>query len=239
MTFDPAILKKSFEISYALVRTADAISPDPFARHFKHLGLEILPATALGSGKKALAALRAIEYLVRLAGSTGVVSSRNAEVIAEETNLLVTHINAALGAPQADDFDISTVFSPQDAAYDGGGEVVLPSSEMSPEDLTPPVHSDVVLSSEQASMVSHMQETRRKETHGDISIRARIRQSAILDRIRQSGNCRMTDLRHVFPDVSERTLRYDLEQLVNNGLIERVGNSGPATSYRARQISTA
>ena len=236
MTFDAAILKKSFEISYALVRTADTISPDPFALHFKRLGLEVLSATALGSGKRALAALRAIEYLVRLAGSTGVISSRNGEVIAEETNMLVAHINAALETPSAGDFDISTVFSSQDVPYGGGGEVVLSPSEMASEDLDPSFHHDAVTEGVAEPIPSSVL---RKESHGDMSIRAKIRQSAILNRIRQSGNCRMTDLRQIFSEVSERTLRYDLEQLVSDGLVERVGNSGPATSYRAREISTA
>ncbi len=249
-TFDSAILKKSFEISYALVRIADTIQPDPFARHFKHLGLEVLSATALGSGKKALAALRGIEYLVRLAASTGVITSRNGEVVAEEVNLLVAHMNAALGAPSGDDFDVSSVFSPA-----GGDDAPIPvRGEVQPVMS----HSDVGGPSDGLEAVQEMDTapevvsepvstvTGKKDAHTETSIRAQIRQSAIFDRIRQSGNppdgetgCRMTDIRKFFPDVSERTLRYDIEELISQGLVERVGHSGPATSYRAREISIA
>ena len=77
------------------------------------------------------------------------------------------------------------------------------------------------------------------------SPQAIIRQSAILQRIRQSGNppggetgCRMKDIIEGFPEVSERTLRYDLERLSEQGLIERVGQSGPATSYRATVVAS-
>lgn len=96
-----------------------------------------------------------------------------------------------------------------------------------------------------------------------ISPQAEIRQSAIAQRIRQFGNlpsnevglssgqvglparlagfgeagrqagCRMKDIIEAFPNVSERTLRYDLERLAEQGIVERVGQSGPATSYRA------
>lgn len=58
------------------------------------------------------------------------------------------------------------------------------------------------------------------------------RQSAIVNKIRQSGNCRMKEIQESFPGVSERTLRYDLQSLVFRGMLERIGNAGPATFYR-------
>src|SRR5262249_24251856 len=48
------------------------------------------------------------------------------------------------------------------------------------------------------------------------------RQSAILERIRQTGNCRLSDIQAILPETSERTIRYDLESLVQQKLIERV-----------------
>jgi len=59
---------------------------------------------------------------------------------------------------------------------------------------------------------------------------ATIRQSAIMEKIRQLPNCQLKDLMRSFADVSERTLRYDLQKLFNQGLIERVG-AGPSTYY--------
>jgi hypothetical protein len=63
------------------------------------------------------------------------------------------------------------------------------------------------------------------------SISSDIRQSAILNRIRQSGNCRIRDLQDLFPNWSERTLRYDIESLTARKLVERVGG-GSATYYQ-------
>ena len=72
-----------------------------------------------------------------------------------------------------------------------------------------------------------------------IALKSGNRQIAILDRIRQSGNCKLRDIQEILPDCSERTIRYDLEELIERNLIERIGAGGPAVSYRIRQSSIA
>lgn len=64
-------------------------------------------------------------------------------------------------------------------------------------------------------------------------INATIRQSSILEKIRQSSNrqVQLKDLIAVFPDVSERTMRYDLQKLCGQGVLLRVGNGGPGVYY--------
>lgn len=70
---------------------------------------------------------------------------------------------------------------------------------------------------------------------GMVSIGSAIRQSAIIDKIRSMTirgsdgelvGCRMKDLTAIFPEVSERTLRNDIQRLVNQGKIERHGAGG-------------
>lgn len=72
------------------------------------------------------------------------------------------------------------------------------------------------------------------------SIASTVRQSAILDKVRMlstkdsfgnTSGCKMKDLTSAFPQVSERTLRYDLQRLLTQGVIERVGNGGPSLFY--------
>ena len=58
------------------------------------------------------------------------------------------------------------------------------------------------------------------------AMKAEMRQSAILERIRQIGNCRFGDIQAILPETSERTIRYDLEALVQKGLVERLGTGG-------------
>lgn len=69
---------------------------------------------------------------------------------------------------------------------------------------------------------------------GGSVINAAIRQSAIISKVK-SGNgdgIKLKEITSEFPDVSERTLRYDLQRLCSQGVIERVGNGGPASHYK-------
>ncbi len=70
--------------------------------------------------------------------------------------------------------------------------------------------------------------------NGNSAINMAIRQSAIIEKIRQSGKIALKDIIAEFPEVSERTIRYDLQKLCNQGLAERIGNGGPATYYTAK-----
>ena len=69
------------------------------------------------------------------------------------------------------------------------------------------------------------------------SLNLEVRQSAILEKIKQlsqsGAECGLKELMDAFPDVSDRTLRYDLQKLISQGFIVRVGNRGPNTSYKA------
>ena len=60
------------------------------------------------------------------------------------------------------------------------------------------------------------------------------RQTAILSFIRQFPNdCQMKDLVKEFSDVSERTLRNDIQKLIKNGKLERLGGkSGPFSYFK-------
>ena len=58
------------------------------------------------------------------------------------------------------------------------------------------------------------------------------RQAEIVEFIRQLPNgCRMRDLIEKFADVSERTLRNDVQALIETGLIERLGGRSGPNSY--------
>lgn len=62
-------------------------------------------------------------------------------------------------------------------------------------------------------------------------VNSAMRQTAILEKIRQLPDCRMKDLVAAFPEVSERTLRNDIQRLCDTGMIERIGNGGPSSYY--------
>ncbi|PIR88909.1 MAG: hypothetical protein COU07_03360 [Candidatus Harrisonbacteria bacterium CG10_big_fil_rev_8_21_14_0_10_40_38] len=64
------------------------------------------------------------------------------------------------------------------------------------------------------------------------------RHAELIEKIRQFGNRRfqLKDIIAAFPQVSERTLRYDLQRFCNQGLIERIGSGGPGTHYKIRVL---
>lgn len=63
-------------------------------------------------------------------------------------------------------------------------------------------------------------------------VNSAIRQTAMLEKIRQLPDCRMKDLVAAFPEVSERTLRNDIQRLCDTSMIERIGNGGPNSYYK-------
>lgn len=93
---------------------------------------------------------------------------------------------------------------------------------------------------------SHFDESIDKESgidqeykHDSDDVQSVMRQSAILSLVKfgKDGICRMKDLIAEFPDVSERTLRYDLKKLCDQGVLEKVGSSGPGSYYRLLDVS--
>ena len=63
-----------------------------------------------------------------------------------------------------------------------------------------------------------------------------MRQNDVIEKIRQMEKpAQLKDLIALFPNVSERTLRYDLTRACAEGRLERVG-SGPSSFYRVRTI---
>ena len=67
-------------------------------------------------------------------------------------------------------------------------------------------------------------------------LNSEVRQLAILSKVRElssnGAGCGIKDLIALFPDVSDRTLRYDLQKLCADGSILKVGSRGPNTVYR-------
>ena len=74
-----------------------------------------------------------------------------------------------------------------------------------------------------------------KETEEDIirkDLNSEIRQTAILEKIRKNPYLGLKDIVNAFPEVTDRTLRYDLQKLSQQGFIIKIGNRGPNTVYR-------
>jgi len=50
-----------------------------------------------------------------------------------------------------------------------------------------------------------------------------VRQNRIVEFLKQKGRAQVWEIQKIFPDISKRTIRRDFRSLLEQGLIERVG----------------
>jgi len=200
---------KSYEISYAVFRVASEIKNPAFRERLEARALTLIDATVGKNYPRVGDELRVIEYLLRFASDVGAVHFESVEKIVAELAVLNDTIENLEKPKAAQPTNLEGIFSKKET---------MVRQEVEPR---------------QGGVEKEVME----EGPGSMGgiIRSGIRQSAILDRIRQTGNCRLKDIQEILPEASERTIRYDLQSLVEQKLIERVGNGGPAVYYRVRQ----
>jgi hypothetical protein len=244
-----ALHKKTYEVAYALFRVAATTGEHGIAETLKENAGEVLRgilAEDYGCVEKPLAIL---DYFVKLGMDLGLIGFSNGEVLVKEmadTKIMVAEFAQA----QSEVVDVSEIFSksapaaaksisPQDFFAEeeiavsraeeypmgGGFEGNQPFEARSGQETKPAAAK---------TSLKNREESINNEAGG--FLKSGLRQMAILDKIRQSGSCRMRDIQEILPDSSERTIRYDLEGLIERKLIERTGNGGPSIAYRMRQV---
>lgn len=197
-------LLKSYELGYAMFRVAGTLPDRSSKAHLEDKALDIILAALEGKVQASRRTLFAVEYLIRFLSDVGMVHPNTSKTLLKE----VAELNAATGESG----------NPAIAA--------IPAEELFPNRQPKSVESKKEIVRE-----VHVKPAIKEDSS---EVYSQIRQSKILDKIRQSGNCRLRDIQEVLPDTSERTLRYDMQRLVINGLIERIGNGGPSTFYKIR-----
>jgi hypothetical protein len=66
------------------------------------------------------------------------------------------------------------------------------------------------------------------------SLQAGSWQHVILQKVKDLNQTTTKELTASFPEISERTIRFYLQKLVDNGMIDRVGTTGPGAAYKSR-----
>ncbi len=223
------IFKKAYEISYAVFRVGSRISNSALKEHLERQALSLLDAATVENYAWVSTVARAIEYLIRFGSDVGLVHEANAETIISQLGSM----NAAVAGPEkaatAEEVPLGDIFSGHEALFknsggkSGNGSIESGNGESGNGESgnvnNPAIHSAIHPAMNPASNAAEP---------GN-------RQTAILDRIRQSGNCRIKDIQDLLPGSSERTIRYDLQSLIEQNLVERVGMGGPSVFYRIRQ----
>ena len=209
------ILTKAYEVAYALFRLAAQMQEKDFAESLRASGTAMLSAAAAEDYAAAGRSLRVVECLVKFGGDVGMIGTPNVDVMTREIFALDAAIAECKTVAKTDEVNVAEIFSKPEVVKRSAEPAIEP-APMRMEDF-------------RAQPQPHPQP---RQPSNDSAIR----QSAILARIRQSGNCRMKDIQEMLPDTSERTIRYDLQTLVEQNLVERIGNAGPLVFYRASRV---
>jgi len=234
------ILTKSYEIAYAMFRTAAQIEEKDFSERLRSLGGSLLQAAAGQDYAAASKSLQMIECMAKFAGDVNIISSANSDILLGEIYTLDAAIIEYRNAANNDRLNLSDIFSrtepevtPPPVMYD------RPTTDNPAMDIAASINpatgdaANEAIAEGEVTTSTHDSPTYEKAAN---SVSAEIRQSTIVERIRQSGNCRLKDIRELLPDTSERTIRYDLQSLLEKHLIERVGEGGPSVFYRMREV---
>ncbi len=235
------ILTKSYEIAYAIFRIAGPMQEKDFAERLRSSGGALLQAAAVQDGNAARVALQTIECLVKFAGDVSLMSPANSDVLLREVYVLDAAVIERINAAKSDAVNLAEIFSKQPEYRQPSG-VTMDDFDMA-ANAANAASAEAAASVRNAAVAEPEREDARTSaaaggfggTNAGGNMKAEMRQSAIMERIRQSGNCRIKDLQDILPDCSERTIRYDLQSLVEKNLIERMGAGGPAVYYRMRQ----
>ncbi|MEK7187512.1 MAG: hypothetical protein AAB691_01530 [Patescibacteria group bacterium] len=208
--------KKAFELAYAMIRLSRSLKAEETTRRLDDYGHQLLKIFASGQYEKSDDLLEEIGWFVRLWTDLQIIGKSLGESLLLELSRLKsisTGISETASLPDKIEelFPVATVHKEE------------PAKLIQPAASKPPVMRQEARIADSAP--------RNNSFHYDSSNR----QSAILRFIEEksvSGNgCRMKDLQDKFAFVSERTLRYDLQKLVEDRNIERVG-AGPMSAYR-------
>lgn len=249
--------KKAFEISYALFRVSAALNRRSFAERLEDVAVRLLESAVASRYSSLREKLNVIVYLVRLGSDNNVIHPANAQVIIREAKNLDSAVSDYEKSAKPEEAEIETVFSkeriskakPQKRDEDKTPRVSSPV-------LEEPILSREVIFQGAPRIVSQDVRHEEEEKEGlvvgrggneagfqkvnhevfvqnqSLKVGAQMRQSAIFEKIRQTGNCRLKDIQEALPKTSERTIRYDLQSLLQEKRIQRIGSGGPATYYR-------
>src|SRR3989344_5771203 len=208
--------KKAFELGYALFRAAAIAKSRSFAETLETKATALLDSVVSQDYETARATIKHIEYFIRFGTDAGLLHLHNAEIIIKEGSILYAAI-AGLPEPailQELNFDKFFSKSPLQ-------DKTSVSATISAKPVKVPAKPEL------------------QEVDESNPAKSAVRQSAIMDRLRQTENlpddkagCRFAELQELLPEVSERTLRYDLQSLADRGFIEKVG--GKPGFYRSK-----
>lgn len=253
-------VQKSFEIAYAVFRIISRIEERPLSRHLEEKALDLLSAISSRDYSRGAYVLHNLGRLLQLGVEAGSINTLNASTILGEMKKFEEYLSgqrkSGVGSAAQTGVSLKGIFSDWSDGVFRGGDGEASSSQDDQQDnsekgainLEHIKGSNSELSGNGRRMnITDVTSVRSggisPEKSGNLAIALDVtgseRQAVILGKVRQSGYCRLKDIQEILPDVSERTIRYDLQKLGSQGLIEKIGNGGPSTYYRLKRTASS
>ncbi len=205
------ISKKSYEISYALCRVSSKTNSSLSFR-LEGCAFSIIESATNLDVAGIRNFLNLAKNYVRIGSDASILHKMNADLILQEISRFDSFLLSLENMNLSTRVNFDASFSPWPTLEYGEGK--------------------------KRGNSGYAVQEKHKEVSQDDRQSSADRQSAILALINKSGICRMKDLLDKFSSTSERTLRYDLQSLVERGVIERVGEGGPGTFYKPKIVTS-
>jgi hypothetical protein len=232
------VSKKTFEICYIVLVRAKETKDAIFRTHLEDQALKLVEFVLSSDYQNARIAMNSISYIWKLACDIGTTHSSNQDLIF--AGLL--DLNSAIAELEKSDiYDISNLNLPvrvDNASLESGNESgnfntiaglgITSKTEDNDTSIKPELETDQIKIPEGLSITNQSSlENIRKNF-----VSSKDRQDKILKFIEERSICRLRDIQEFIPGLSERTIRYDLQNLMERELISRVGTGGPGTYYK-------
>lgn len=222
------IKQRSFELSYALFQLARLMKQDYLRGRIEANAVYLLESSEGVEAASLGRAIAVLKKLVILGEGIGEIGYSHSRLI----NKQFSNLNAAIAEYAAikDSAELNNAAIDMDKIFSGS----LLSGKPGAQKFTTPQIDD---SSKKVNKKLYDVAIPRAAVN-PINRNTSFRYDAVIEKIRQFGNesgCQLKDIIAAFPDVSERTLRYDLQRACEQGVMERVGNGGPTSYYRIKQ----
>ena len=251
--------QKALEIAQAVFRVCALVKREKLRIELENAAVDLTarvfaPDASKGEYLAYIEIIRGLERLTALAETAGEIKPINARVLFRECGNLVSacgDIVARRAATDGEDVDLEEFFAQTEKNGKFGNEKLSENPAMGQSGnngangwLMP---SESRFNGKSAGLVD--EEIRQSGNSIDLPDRRVIRQTEengnivglvkktlILNKVRDSGGCRIKDLTAAFPEVNERTLRYNLQKLCEAGALVKIGG-GPAVRYLAKNES--
>jgi DNA-binding transcriptional ArsR family regulator len=215
----PFISQKTQEICFAVLRISSHIRRSELRRSLERVSYHLIENVAYENIELSLASIVALKSFIQLGKSIYEIELVNAKILERELNQLSDEIKSFAGIstlPDIESFFTKKVDVKSSVAARTKKEVVL---------------SEVVIP--EAEIKNEAIEYGNEESGNQEDGSSGIRQEKIASLIGSSkdGRVALKDIVAAFPEVSERTIRYDLKKLFEAGKVIRQGSGGPSNYY--------